>query len=666
MIRLALVALAGAGIAAAYVPGRAPNGAPLARPDFNNVQFYVNDAIAPGMRASDGVVIVTADSDPVAALEAAAASWSTISLSAIRFAPLQRTPISRDQGDGRSVFSFGDSPELQSVVGSAIGVTLMRFRGDGTLLDTDIVFNADLNRSGRRVAFSTTLAPGTFDLQSVATHELGHALGANHSGLIGAAMYQATVTESDAQRRLSADDEAFAAETYPAPGSQGRLGAIAGRITFQDGAPVRRASVVAVGRGAGAMVQTLTLEDGSYRIGGLPPGEYDVYTEPVDGPVRGSNLGLSDSELDTHFITALGSPVHVEAGTAADAFITVTTGRADVDIELAGLFSDNLFGAVATRTPLGTAADILLFGRGLDADSEILVLGSGISLRHGSVRIEPSLRISGMPAPLRLTVDVSTEARDLATILVRRNDVTVAWSGGLQAGAGRPSFAASGVVNAASFLPGAVAPGELVSIFGTALGPVTPMALRALDPLTGRVPVSLGGVSVSFDGIAAPLLYVSATQVNAQVPYEIAGRLRASVVVSSQGVPGAAVSVPVVDAAPGVFAVANEDGRVNSPTAPVARGRAIVVYATGGGVVDPPIATGTVAPISPLRSAGNVTATVGGVPAVVLFGGLTPDFAGLLQVNLIVPEGAPTGDAVPVVIGIQGQRSQTGKTIAVR
>jgi uncharacterized protein (TIGR03437 family) len=126
------------------------------------------------------------------------------------------------------------------------------------------------------------------------------------------------------------------------------------------------------------------------------------------------------------------------------------------------------------------------------------------------------------------------------------------------------------------------------------------------------------------------------------------------------------VDVPVVEAAPGVFIAVNQDGRINSPNAPVSRGQAIVVYATGGGVVDPPIATGQLAPPAPLRSASSVTATIGGVPATVLFGGLTPDSAGLMQVNVIVPNNAPAGDAVPLLIAVRGQRSQPGKTIAVR
>src|SRR5208283_2077423 len=77
------------------------------------------------------------------------------------------------------------------------------------------------------------------------------------------------------------------------------------------------------------------------------------------------------------------------------------------------------------------------------------------------------------------------------------------------------------VLNAATFQSGPVAPGELVSLFGTAMGPPTPLELT-VDPITGKVETSLGNVQVLFNGYAAPLTYVTATQINCVVPYELA------------------------------------------------------------------------------------------------------------------------------------------------
>jgi uncharacterized protein (TIGR03437 family) len=310
--------------------------------------------------------------------------------------------------------------------------------------------------------------------------------------------------------------------------------------------------------------------------------------------------------------------------------------------------------------------DILLFGRGLEASgTEIRALGRGLSVRPGSVRTDPSIRLSGYPAPLRFTLDVGGGAEGLGSIVVQRATGAVAWSGGLVV-APRPTYEGGALVNAASFVPGSVAPGELVSIFGSALGPPSPLALTRLDPATGRVPVSLGGVAVTFDGIAAPLLYVSSTQINLQVPYELSGRNTSTMVVSNGGVAGEAVQVAIAEQDPGIFVTVNQDGSINSVASPATRGRAIVVYATGQGVVSPPIGTGELASGDPLRSASNVTASVGGINAPVLFGGLAPNFAGLMQVNIMVPENAPAGANVPLHIFVNGAGSQAGVTVAVR
>ncbi len=77
------------------------------------------------------------------------------------------------------------------------------------------------------------------------------------------------------------------------------------------------------------------------------------------------------------------------------------------------------------------------------------------------------------------------------------------------------------VVNAASFLKGAVSPGEIVTLFGTAMGPAT-AAYATIDPSTGKLATTIGGVQVLFNGIPAPMIYASATQVSAIVPYEMA------------------------------------------------------------------------------------------------------------------------------------------------
>jgi adhesin/invasin len=213
-------------------------------------------------------------------------------------------------------------------------------------------------------------------------------------------------------------------------------------------------------------------------------------------------------------------------------------------------------------------------------------------------------------------------------------------------------------VNAASFAAPA-APGAIFSIFGTNLAPASVAAE------TVPWPRSLAGVSVEVNGIPIPLNAVTPGQINAQLPYETAPGTASVVVITADG-RSAPVTFEVAAAAPGIFTyggtvraiAANQDFSLNAPENPEARGRALVFYVTGLGVVKPAAATGGPASADPLSNAvATIAATVGGVSAEVRFAGLTPGFVGLGQVNVIVPDGAPTGDAVPVTI--QGSKAAT-------
>jgi len=104
---------------------------------------------------------------------------------------------------------------------------------------------------------------------------------------------------------------------------------------------------------------------------------------------------------------------------------------------------------------------------------------------------------------------------------------------------------------------------------------------------------------------------------------------------------------------------------VNSLSSPAPKGSVITLFATGAGVVNPPVLTGKPALASPLSAANNVSVTMAGLDAKVLFGGLAPGFVGLMQVNLEIPQGVPSGP-VPVLLVVSGQASPAGATIAVR
>jgi glucosylceramidase len=220
-----------------------------------------------------------------------------------------------------------------------------------------------------------------------------------------------------------------------------------------------------------------------------------------------------------------------------------------------------------------------------------------------------------------------------------------------------PAFPANGAVNAAA-LQAALSPGELFSIYGVNL------AAQAQEPLLLPLPATMAAASVLIDGIAAPLVYVSPSQINAQVPWE-ATPGSATLTVTHAGI-AASQTVTVAADGPAIFtlygnpeaAALNQDYSVNSQDNPAAEGQAILLFGTGLGAVSPAVPTGAPAGDNPLSTVtAKVTATVGGADAQVLFAGLAPGFAGLWQINVALPAG--TSGAVPVTVSVAGTATNT-------
>lgn len=237
-----------------------------------------------------------------------------------------------------------------------------------------------------------------------------------------------------------------------------------------------------------------------------------------------------------------------------------------------------------------------------------------------------------------------------------------------------PPPAAGGITNAASFATGPIAPGQIISIFGTSLGPATGLGAE-LDPATGRLATTRGGVSVLFNDVPGPLFFVRQDQINVQAPYELAGQSSARIVVRNQAASSPAVTQPVTPAAPGIFAVSggtgqaallNQDGSVNSGSNPAARGSVVQIYLTGQGATQPAALTGALAREPYPAPTLPVTVTIGGRPAATPFVGLAPGLAGLLQVNAVVPDDVAPGNTVSLQVTIGTAASQAGVTLAVR
>ena len=240
-----------------------------------------------------------------------------------------------------------------------------------------------------------------------------------------------------------------------------------------------------------------------------------------------------------------------------------------------------------------------------------------------------------------------------------------------------PRLAPGGVVHGASFVVDPLAPGTIVSIFGSNLSS-EPAGGGGRSASSVPLPTELAGTRMILGGRPLPILFSREDQVNAVIPFELRDRLNESLPLLVRRTDDASlgVSEPVfVNAArPGVFtrnasgsgpgSIQNANFQIVTPARPVKAGDAIIIYGAGLGAVSPEVASGDPAPASPLaRTAEDVTVTIGGRPASVLFAGLTPGFTSLYQVNAVVPAGVPAGEA-EVVVSIAGQASPA-VTVAV-
>jgi uncharacterized protein (TIGR03437 family) len=208
-----------------------------------------------------------------------------------------------------------------------------------------------------------------------------------------------------------------------------------------------------------------------------------------------------------------------------------------------------------------------------------------------------------------------------------------------------------GLLGGASFLP-VVAPGSIASLWVSGFS--FPTASAGAIPL----PTNLGGASVTIGSEALPFFYVSSTQINVQLPWDLPSGVN-SVTVSSGGL-SATSTFNVVSAAPGIFtygnnlaAAQNADYTLNTATNPAKAGSYVRVYLTGIGPLDNPVGLGQATPAQPLSQATTASlATVGGMPAQISFLGMTPGLVGLAQADIRIPPTlAPGTYPVQVQVG---------------
>ena len=269
---------------------------------------------------------------------------------------------------------------------------------------------------------------------------------------------------------------------------------------------------------------------------------------------------------------------------------------------------------------VGGEDDDLGWGIALDADGAIYIAGETISTEDSfPVTAGPDLSFNGV--------------RDA---FVAKLDISV------------PIISSGGVVNAASFLSGPLAPGEIISIFGSRIGPVEGVGAQ-LDE-SGRVASELAGTQLLMDGEPVPLFFVRTDQVNAQATYRLDGLTSTDIQIIHEGEASNVVTVPVAPSAPSFFTLPDDrtqviailpDGSLNSTANPAQPGDVLVFYVTGEGQTEPPGQDGVLAADPFPRPVLPVEVIIGDLPAEVFYFGAAPGFSGLVQANVEIPQGLP-------------------------
>ena len=420
---------------------------------------------------------------------------------------------------------------------------------------------------------------------------------------------------------------------------------------------------------------------------------------PVGSPFpQTQSLSLTNSTATSYTIQATTSGGGKWLIATPDSVATIAGGQATkvtVQVNPAGLAPNTYRGQVAiTNTNSGTAQIVpvtLAVGPALPVSTNPTALtfnyetGSPTTPQPQSVQVSSTggsaqftAAASGLNgAPDFLTVD-SISGNTPATLSVRLNAASLAtlatgeyqgavtiFSPGFSGGSQMvkvtlivtpPAPKVAALVSSASLSPGPVSPGEMVTIFGS----------------------GMAGATVAFDGYPAPLIYVGDGQINAVVPYEIAGSSITNVAVLRNGITSAPLTLPVVNTAPAIFsatqtgngqgAILNADNSYNSATNPAAKGSIIQIFATGEGLYAG-AATGSVIPaMPPFPVLSNpVRVTIGGIPADLQYFSEAPGLlSGVLQVNAVIPQSAGSGPQRVVLTVGENSNSLQAITVAVQ
>ncbi len=390
-------------------------------------------------------------------------------------------------------------------------------------------------------------------------------------------------------------------------------------------------------------------------------------------PLANLNVGATTTGLasGTYNCTLTLTPT---GGTAVTVPLTLTViGLPTISVSTTALSFSYSAGSSAP-----TAQTVTVTGAG-SAAATFTAAATTTGTPSGWLSVTPTTGSASASAPAPLTVSVDPTGLVAGTYT---GTISVTPGSG-SAGGGTvavtltvtaPTPSITTVVNGASFLGGAVSPGEFVSILGTSLGPITPLG-PSIDS-TGKISTTLGNVQVFFSATPAPLTYVSSGQINCIVPYGVSGLSTVPIQVKFLAQPSNVVTQNVQASAPGIFsatgngtgqgAILNQNNTLNTLTNPATKGSIIQIYMTGEGNTSPSGTDGAITGNATTVPVLPVAVMIGGQPATVVFKGEAPGIvAGVLQLNVTIPPTVTSG-ANQVSVTIGSNTSQANLTVAVQ